>query len=221
VTNAVLRKSRSNAGVPPEALHALDADGVTVLNGVLTTADVVDLRAAAESLLEAARRDPTRKHGGTQHLDNLQDAGPPFDRVLASPPLLTAVNHVLGADWSLNAYGFRGPRPGSGAQALHTDDVALSPGDPFRVVTAIVALVDFTARNGATRVIPGSHREPPPRYLSPQPGVPHPRERIVTAAAGAAIVFNGHIYHSGTPNASDHRRDALQIVFRRRAEGTR
>ena len=50
----------------------------------------------------------------------------------------------------------------------------------------------------------------------PKPGVPHPRERVVTARAGDAIVFNGHLWHSGTKNESDARRDALQIVYRRR-----
>jgi ectoine hydroxylase-related dioxygenase (phytanoyl-CoA dioxygenase family) len=63
--------------------------------------------------------------------------------------------------------------------------------------------------------VPGSHREPV-RDASAEAGRPHPRERIVTARAGAAIVFNGHLWHSGTKNTSGERRDALQIVFRRR-----
>jgi ectoine hydroxylase-related dioxygenase (phytanoyl-CoA dioxygenase family) len=63
--------------------------------------------------------------------------------------------------------------------------------------------------------VPGSHRDPL-RDASTEAGVPHPRKRVVTARAGDAIVLNGHLWHSGTKNESDTRRDALQIVFRRR-----
>jgi ectoine hydroxylase-related dioxygenase (phytanoyl-CoA dioxygenase family) len=192
----------------------LDRDGYVVLNGVLDTASVAAMRSSIDELLEIARRDPTKKHGGTLHLDDILDAGATFDPAWSSPRLLAAVAHVLGADFHLSAAGFRGPRPGYGAQALHADDVALGAGDPYRVATAIVPLVDFTQRNGATRVVPGSHRDPL-RDASKESGVPHPHERVVTARAGDAIVFNGHLWHSGTQNDADARRDALQIVFRR------
>jgi ectoine hydroxylase-related dioxygenase (phytanoyl-CoA dioxygenase family) len=193
----------------------LDRDGYVVLNGVLDEATVAAMRSSIGELLEISRRDLTKKHGGTLHLDDILDAGATFDPAWSSPRLIAAVAHVLGADFHVSAAGFRGPRPGYGAQALHADGVALAVGDPYRVATAIVLLVDFTERNGATRVVPGSHRDPV-RDASKESGVPHPRERIVTARAGDAIVFNGHLWHSGTKNTSDERRDALQIVFRRR-----
>lgn len=207
-------------GVGPAALAdaeraALDGDGYAVLEGILGEASVAAMRSSVDGLLEIARRDPTRKHGGTLHLDDILDAGAAFDPALTSPRVLAAVAHVLGADFHVFAAGFRGPRPGYGAQALHADDVPIGAGDPYRVATAIVPLVCFTPRNGATRVVPGSHRDPV-RDASTEPGTPHPRERIVTAHAGDAIVFNGHLWHSGTKNTSGERRDALQIVFRRR-----
>lgn len=207
-------------GVRPGTLaaderDALDRDGYVVLNGVLDTVSVAAMRSSIEESLEIARRDLTKKHGGTLHLDDIVDAGAAFDPAWSSPRLLAAVAHVLGADFRLSAAGFRGPRPGYGAQALHADDVPIGAADPYRVATAIVPLVDFTARNGATRVVPGSHRDPL-RDASTEPGVPHPRERVITARAGDAIVFNGHLWHSGTKNESDARRDALQIAYRRR-----
>jgi ectoine hydroxylase-related dioxygenase (phytanoyl-CoA dioxygenase family) len=110
---------------------------------------------------------------------------------------------------------YRGPRPGYGAQALHADDLPIAAAEAYRAATAIVPLVDFTERNGPTRVVPGSHLEPL-HDAATEPGRPHPRGRRVTARAGSAIVFNGHLWHSGTKNTSGERRDALQIVFRRR-----
>jgi ectoine hydroxylase-related dioxygenase (phytanoyl-CoA dioxygenase family) len=197
-----------------EERDALDCDGCVVLDGVLDATTIAAMRSVLEELLDVARRDPTRKHGGTLHLDDILDSAA-FDPAWTSPRLLAAVAHVLGADFHVFAAGFRGPQPGYGAQALHADDVPIAAGDPYRVATAIVPLVDFTERNGATRVVPGSHRDPV-RDASPEAGRPHPRERLVTARAGSAIVFNGHLWHSGTKNASDERRDALQLVFRRR-----
>lgn len=208
-------------GVRPATLDAgertaLDRDGFVVLEGLCDDAHVAAMRAAVDELLAAARRDPTRKHGGTLHLDNLLDGSAAFNVVWTAPRLLAAVAHVLGPDFRATAVTYRGPQPGYGAQALHADDVPLAAGDDaYAVATAIVPLVDFTAHNGATRVVPGSHREPL-RDAPTGPDRPHPRERLVTARAGSAIVFNGHLWHAGTRNASDTRRDALQIVFRRR-----
>lgn len=194
---------------------ALDRDGYVVLDRVLDARCIAAMLSAVDDLLDAVRRDPTRKHGGTLHVDNVVDTGAAFDPAWSSPRVLAAVAHVLGTDFHLFGAGYRGPQPGYGAQALHADDVPVAAGDPFRVATAIVPLVDFTERNGATRVVPGSHRDPV-RDASVEPGLAHPRERIVTARAGDAIVFNGHLWHSGTKNASGERRDALQIVYRRR-----
>jgi ectoine hydroxylase-related dioxygenase (phytanoyl-CoA dioxygenase family) len=207
-------------GVGPATLtnderSALDRDGYVVLPGIVDNASVAAMRSVIAERLEIARRDLTKKHGGTLHLDDVVDAGAAFDPAWSSPRLLAAVAHVLGADFHVSGAGFRGPKPGYGAQALHADDVPIAAGDPFRAATAIVPLVDFTERNGATRVVPGSHREPV-RDAPAEAGPPHPRERVVTARAGDAIVFNGHLWHSGTKNTSVERRDALQIVFRRR-----
>ena len=207
-------------GVEPDTLaaaerSALDSDGYVVLDGVLDASGIAAMRVAIDERLDVARRDPTKKHGGTLHLDDVLDAGPAFDPAWSSPRILAAVAHVLGADFRVSAVGYRGPKPGYGAQALHADDLPIGTGDPYRVATVIVPLVDFTERNGATRVVPGSHRAPV-RDASTEPGRPHPRERIVTARAGSAIAFNGHLWHSGTKNDSDERRDALQIVYRLR-----
>lgn len=194
-------------------LSSLDDDGYVVLDRLLDDAEVAAMRAAIEVRLEIDRRDPTKRHGGTLHLD-LIDAGEPLERAWNAPRLRAAVEHVLGPSYRLDVASYRGPRPGYGAQSLHTDDVALRRGNPFRVVAAIVALTDFHEDNGATRLVPGSHLAPlhdAPR----QPDRAHPRQRVISAPAGSALVFNGHIWHSGTRNATDVRRDSLQIVFRR------
>jgi ectoine hydroxylase-related dioxygenase (phytanoyl-CoA dioxygenase family) len=196
----------------PEPVEGLDRDGFVVLERLIDAAQIAAMLARIDELLERARGDLTKKHGGTLHLDGL-DGEAAFGPALRSPRLRDAVAQILGPEFSISAATYRGPKPGHGAQALHTDDVPIAAGEAFRVATAIVALVDFTERNGATRVVPASHREPM-RDTSPEPGRAHPRERPVTMRAGDALVINGHLWHSGTCNRSEHRRDALQITFR-------
>jgi ectoine hydroxylase-related dioxygenase (phytanoyl-CoA dioxygenase family) len=75
----------------PDERAALDDDGYVVLDGVADAASVAAMRSAIDELLDIARRDPTRKHGGTLHLDDILNVSPAFDAVLTSPQLLAAV----------------------------------------------------------------------------------------------------------------------------------
>jgi ectoine hydroxylase-related dioxygenase (phytanoyl-CoA dioxygenase family) len=207
-------------GVGPDTLRdaeriSLDRDGYVVLDAVADESAVRAMRSTIDLLLEEARRDFSRRHGGTLHLESLIDSGPAFDCAWASPRVLAAVAHVLGAGFRADAITYRGPQAGYGAQALHTDDLPTGDDGLYRTATAIVALTDFTESNGATRVVAGSHRSPL-RDAPKDADTPYPAARHVTARAGDAIVFNGHLWHSGTRNHSQERRDALQIVFRRR-----
>jgi ectoine hydroxylase-related dioxygenase (phytanoyl-CoA dioxygenase family) len=59
--------------------------------------------------------------------------------------------------------------PGEGPQFLHRDEELWPHRFPFEIMAnAIVAIDDFTAENGATRLIPGSHRWD--RAREPAPG---------------------------------------------------
>jgi ectoine hydroxylase-related dioxygenase (phytanoyl-CoA dioxygenase family) len=48
------------------------------------------------------------------------------------------------------------------------------------------------------------------------PSSHHSEERIIVAAAGSVLVFNGHLWHSGTRNQTALRRRVLQCVFKAR-----
>ena len=72
----------------------------------------------------------------------------------------------------------------------------------------LYSLCDFTAENGATRVVPGSHLWPAKRK---------PQEHEVVAAemkAGSAIYYLGKTLHGGGPNQTqDQMRRALFLGF--------
>jgi len=185
-------------------LAALDREGFLVLPGVLSAADVAEVRVRVEAALGTQEH---ARQGGTVHVGHL--AGPAVDRMREA--LLPAVRHVLGPGAELRDAHFRAPLPGHGGQALHADFGGPPPAEPA-IAVAVVALVDVTADGGATRVVPGTHR-----WAKAAPGGDparrHPDEKRIPLVAGSALLFNGHLWHSGTRNDSDRRRDALQVSF--------
>jgi ectoine hydroxylase-related dioxygenase (phytanoyl-CoA dioxygenase family) len=101
--------------------------------------------------------------------------------------------------------------PGENAQAWHTDDlfyVAPRPRTMVLGVSVIWAIEDFTADNGATRVIPGSHRW----------GNEHPDDHAHDAVAaempaGSAIVFDAGLWHGGGANRTTGTRLAISPQY--------
>ncbi len=184
---------------------ALAADGYAVLPAVLDAAGLDALRAAAA-------QGEVRRPGGTVHVDL---SGPAVEAVWGAPALVEAVTAILGPDPQRGELHLRAPQPGFGSQALHADFGGPPPQRP-QVAVAIVALVDVTPDGGATRVVPGTHRlrTPPPRDTIDRT---YPGEVRLALRAGDAAVLNGHLWHSGTRNRGAHRRDALQVTWRRRA----
>jgi len=72
----------------------------------------------------------------------------------------------------------------------------------------------FTHDNGATRIVPGTHRgtRPIDKPLA-KPGSRHPQQIQLQAPAGSVLVFNGHLWHSGMRNNSTSPRRTLQCSY--------
>jgi ectoine hydroxylase-related dioxygenase (phytanoyl-CoA dioxygenase family) len=126
------------------------------------------------------------------------------------------MRHVLG-EFRLSSLNSRAALPGQGLQALHADfGHPVEPG-AYEVCNSIWLLDDFTPENGATRVVPGSHRRGTmPSDEMPNPGADHPDQLQLTGAAGTVVVFNSHLWHGGTLNRTDKPRRAMHSYFARR-----
>ena len=95
--------------------------------------------------------------------------------------------------------------PGEAAQVLHRDDgiYPISVAGMELQVSAMWSLQDFTLENGATRVIPGSHRR-----LEPY----RPKEADVCQAVmpkGSVLFYLGSTLHGGGANRSNAPRAGL------------
>lgn len=198
----------------PHEREALDREGYVLLPEVIDADWLERLRAAFESGCQKDGGASVVKESGTRHVNDLVNRDPAFEGVYTYPRVLAAVYHVLRDAFRVGQIGGRDPLPGYGQQGLHADWTARSKGEPFRIVTTIWLLDDFTSESGATRVVPGTHHlltQPPKSFA--EPASRHPDQRIIVANAGSVLVFNGHLWHSGTANKSSRPRRVLQCSF--------
>ena len=99
--------------------------------------------------------------------------------------------------------------PGAAAQGLHRDDnvFPFQHPRPPSVVFGMWALSDFEASNGATRLIPGSHR---------WSDLEEAEENLTVAAqmpAGSVVLWEGATYHGAGANRSAQIRTGALIGY--------
>lgn len=193
------------------------ARGWVAIPQLLDAATVQSLIDACEDRLGdlgADLRVGDKPASGTRRLAEAADRLGEVAAVVAHSRLQAMVEAVVGPEPGLSDVVYRCPQPGFGGQRLHADDLPKLDDGPDRCATAIITLCDFTADNGATRVIDGSHRRPDLQRRSGSLD-DHPDAHPLTAPAGTAFVFTGHLLHAGWQNQSDAPRPALQITWRR------
>ena len=152
----------------PEELACLDRNGYVSLGCLLDSQQLAEIHTLIDKLSQAECensgselleskhiRHPTEP--GVTRLADLVNKGAAFDRFYTHPKVLTAVAHVLQSPFKLSALNYRAALPDAGAQKLHVDwHEAVTPAN-YQVCNSIWLLDDFTADNGATRVVPGTH----------------------------------------------------------------
>ena len=110
----------------------------------------------------------------------------------------------------LNNISARCPLKGNPGQQLHLDS-RLAGVNYCLVANVLWVLDDFTAQNGATRVVPGSHK-----FNSfTEDGKVYEEEILVLAKKGSAIIFNANLWHGGGGNFDGTSRWALALGYAR------
>lgn len=199
----------------------LDEQGYVLLPGMMGPDLLAELRASIARLFddEGDRAGHEfRQEPHAHRLANLVDKGEVFRRAIVFPSLLPYIRHVLGPDIKLSSLNARSADPGSeDGQPLHVDMGAVPDEAGYWVCNTIWLLDDFTPDNGATRVVPGSHRwGSRPQDVLDDPMAPHPGEVLVLGPAGSIAVMNSHLWHGGTANRSAAPRLAMHAFYCRR-----
>lgn len=220
IGDALLKLGAAPSVLSVDEQRVLDRDGYLVLPGILTADQVAAMTTVLDALAdEEGERAGTEVHQepGTVRLSNLVNKWDGFDICFSHPRVLSGISQVLGGELKLSSLNYRSALPGSGLQALHCDWSGPVAAGDFHVCNSIWLLDDFSPANGATRVVPGSHKwEKTPQQTMEDASAPHPDEVVLTAPAGTVVIFNSHTWHGGTLNRSPLPRRGLHSYFCRR-----
>jgi ectoine hydroxylase-related dioxygenase (phytanoyl-CoA dioxygenase family) len=214
-------QSIKNSAPSEELCGMLERDGAVIVEDILTPEELVNLNAEMDRFVAAVKpglRNPTMDemvdfYGlSTIRIDGLPAKSGTFLEVMLLPQLCETADHFLLPncdDYLFNTGQLIQIGPGESAQDLHRDEDAwdsrtniLPWPRPQLEIEAMFALTDFTAANGATQVVPGSHHWPRDREARP--------EEIARAEmkAGSALFYLGSAIHGGGANETtdQHRR---------------
>ena len=203
-----------------EQQKQLDSDGYVLLKNLLSHEEIDRLVARLDELWSqegdrAGAENYIEKNAW--RLANLANKGAVFRPVFTHPAVLEVARAVMGPEVRLSMMNARAVPPHSDpGQPFHCDTKNKGKPDErgYYVCTAVWMLDDFTRQNGATRIVPGTHRSHRlPKEVMADVNAPHPDEVTVEGRAGDVLVFNGHCWHAGGQNATDVPRRAILVHY--------
>jgi ectoine hydroxylase-related dioxygenase (phytanoyl-CoA dioxygenase family) len=197
------------------ARHAAEIEerGYTIIEGAIDPATVSRL---AEDLLRLERELDVRPSNNdfegahTVRIYNLLARGKLYEAIPVHANVLPLVERVLDPGCLVSSLSSITICPGERAQPIHADDQLIPLAKPHAalVCNTMWALTDFTEENGATRVVPGSHKAArSPSYGRPYESIPAAMSR------GSVLVWHGSLWHGGGANRSSQRRVGIAMNY--------
>ncbi len=184
----------------------LHQDGFARLCGAIPGEWLDGLRTIFDACVKPSDQWPIPRETSWRYA--LLDLDPMVQAVCRLTPLLDAVGALIGERFFLSQVEGREPLQGCGHQKLHRDLAAQRPGD---TVIAIAYFDDYSPENGATRIVPGSHRPP---LGEPQFDFNDESHSVqLSGGAGDILVFDADLVHAASLNPSGARRRAILITY--------
>ena len=183
-------------------LAEIENDGYTIIEDAMSADLMARIREELDPFCQG--KYPGRNNFEGTHTERvyaLLAKAPSVAEIIEHPATLALIDKLLPKNFLLSAALSILVHPGETPQPFHYDDgitglPVYKPRPRFGVST-IWAFDDFTEYNGATEVIPGSHRWSEDRK-------PREAEAIkVLMPAGSVIVFDGALVHRGGANTSN------------------
>ena len=207
-----------------EHLHHLKQDGWSVVEEVIPGSDV---DAVKQDVLAATRahQNPdvakTRQVGHVGGFISFNQAIAPY---LAESSVLDPIEALLGPRVKISfttatisfpnnpRAGWHADWPFNQNNAGHID--APYPDTPMHVTT-LWMLSPFSAENGGTLIVPGSHRSPnnPTGDNGVDPLEPYATEMNVSGSAGSVLIMDSRTWHAAAPNNTNEPRVAVVVRY--------
>jgi ectoine hydroxylase-related dioxygenase (phytanoyl-CoA dioxygenase family) len=193
-------------------VEAVKRDGYTIVENAIAL-DLVEALADALARLERDLGAKPAANGFEGHrtvrIYNLLAHGAPFDAIPIHPAVLPIIEGVLDEGCLISSLSSIAIDPGESEQPIHADDMVIPLEKPHApiVCNSMWALTDFTEANGATRLVPGSHRAQNPEYGG--------KYQTIAAAMpkGSVLIWDGALWHGGGANRTSERRTGVAMNY--------
>ncbi|MGH7985523.1 MAG: phytanoyl-CoA dioxygenase family protein [Candidatus Binataceae bacterium] len=194
--------------------QALTSDGAVIVDAVLGSTQIDEIMAELRPWIEKTKPGPDTFAGRNTRRTGALIARSPKCRELVMHPLALATSgKFLGhaTSYQLHLTQVISIGPDEPAQRIHRDQWAFDffsfPKGYEVQCNTLWAMTDFTERNGATRVIPGSNRfEDKLRFTEAETA---PAEM----SKGSVLFYSGSVYHGGGANHSNKTRTGINITY--------
>ncbi len=207
-------------------------EGSVLAPGVLTPAEVTNLRAKTDAYFASRETLPPRYVSyvnGAFVLRYGAELDPMYEEITTRESIVNLVTAVLGPQPSFNALNVIRNEPGQAISNWHVDDVVEFPLPPevprfdARMqmpvfwFTVQVALSDITElEHGPTQYVPGSHYSGRRPVSQEDPHFEEHGPKAMFCKAGDIYFTNHQAWHRGAPNTSDRIRYVMQLQFAQR-----
>lgn len=199
-----------------DAFELLDTEGVFIIENAINSNMLATLRQELQPYLNQTNFCEGKFFGtNTKRVNALANKSFTCQQLMLSNSVLTLAMHVLApycSSLQLSVTQAVQICPGEKAQIIHRDSsmwpmLARMPMPFEALLSTIWSYDDFTAKNGATIVVPGSHKWSKERRPF--------REEIVQAemSAGSVLIYVGNLLHGGGANLSNNSRTGILISY--------
>ncbi|MGQ7864050.1 phytanoyl-CoA dioxygenase family protein [Pseudomonas sp. 32A] len=207
---------RSDASVD-EVVECLDLEGYCIIDNAVSREVIDAVNQQMQPYLDGTYSGQNNGVGKkTRRSGAIAGRSPASHAMIMHPTVLGAARRFLGRNATvtqLNLTQLICIDPGEKAQFLHRDETAWDffdhfPTDVHIEVSTIWAMDDFTEENGATRVIPRSHKHREfPEHFSQSDTL------AAEMSKGSVLVYTGKTIHGGGANRSTAPRRAMNIDY--------
>lgn len=194
-------------------LKVLEDDGCVVIEGLLSSDEVKKLNAEMETNFERIPHCQGNFFGfSTKRMSGVVAKSHVAREMTTNAKILEVMDHFLlpsCREYQLNLTQAIQIWPGEPAQIIHTDELLFPFDHPGTqaMINCMWAVTDFNAENGATHVVPGSHKWDKDRQ-------PEPHEITQgVMPAGSVLLYFGGLLHAGGANTSDAPRTGLVLSY--------